>query len=225
MSTDKQSHVDINLRNWESRVPLHQQGYDLQAHRDDPAHLTDVVRFDLPLLGDIADLDVVHLQCHIGTDTLSLHRLGARVTGLDFSPAALEVARQLASDCGAAIEYVQAELYSAVDALGPRRFDVVYTGIGALCWLPDVAGWARIVAGLLRPGGRLFIREGHPMLWSLDDPREDGLVVVAFPYFEVPGGTAFREETSYVQHEGVIASPDVICFNHGLGEILTALAG
>jgi SAM-dependent methyltransferase len=224
MSTPPPPHLDVNLRNWESRVPLHEQGYDLQVHRDDPAHLTDVVRFDLPLLGDIAGLDVVHLQCHIGTDTLSLHRLGARVTGLDFSPAALEVAARLAADCGASIDYVEAELYTAVDALGPGRFDVVYTGIGALCWLPDITGWARVVAGLLRPGGRLFIREGHPMLWSLDDPREDGLVVVAFPYFEVPGGTTFTEEVSYVAHEGVISSPETISFNHGLGEILTALS-
>lgn len=217
-------HLAINLRNWESRVPLHQQGYDLDSFRSDPAHLTDVVRFDLPLLGDMAGVDMVHLQCHIGSDTISLHRLGAKVTGLDFSPAALGVAAALAADCGAAIDWVEAELYDAVRALGPERFDVVYTGIGALCWLPDIVGWARVVAALLRPGGRLFLREGHPMLWSLADPRDDGLLVVAHPYFEVPGGTLFSEEFSYVEHDGVIASPDQICFNHGLGEILTALA-
>lgn len=223
MSTADQPHLAVNLANWESRVPLHEQGYGLQAYRDDPAHVSDVVRFDQPRLGDVAGVDAVHLQCHIGTDTLSLHRLGARMTGLDFSPAALDVAARLAVDCDADIDYVHAELYDAVEALGAARFDLVYTGVGALCWLPDVRGWARVVATLLRPGGRLFVREGHPMLWSLADPREDELLVVEFPYFNVPGGTAFSETETYVPHDGPVASPDLICFNHGLGEILTAL--
>ena len=83
-------------------------------------YLSHVVRFDLPRLGSIADLDVVHLQCHIGTDTLSLPRLGARsVTGLDFSRPALEAATRLAVDCGASIDYVESELYDAVGTLGP----------------------------------------------------------------------------------------------------------
>src|SRR6185295_5014084 len=197
---------------------LHEQGYGLDAFRHDPAHLSGVVRFDLPRLGDIAGLDAVHLQCHIGTDTLSLARLGARMHGLDFSPSALAVARRLASDCGQAIEYVESEVYRAVDVLGAERFDLVYTGIGALCWLPDVRRWARVVSGLLRPGGRLFIREGHPMLWSLSDPRDDELLVVEFPYFEIAGGTAFSDTTTYVDHDGELSSPDTIQWNHGLAE-------
>jgi SAM-dependent methyltransferase len=218
-------YLAVNLRNCESRVPLHEQGYGLGRFRDDPAHLSDVVRFDLPRLGDPAGLDAVHLQCHLGTDTLSLARLGARMTGLDFSPSALAVARRLAADCGATIDYVEADVYGAVEALGPARFDLVFTGVGALCWLPDVRRWAEVVAALLRPGGRLFLREGHPMLWALCDPRPDELLVVEFPYFEVPGGTLFSEPTTYVEHEGAVGSPDMVSFNHGLGEILTALLG
>lgn len=213
-----------NLANWNSRVPHHEAGYGIDAFRADPAHLSEVVRFDLPRLGDIAGLDAVHLQCHIGTDTLSLSRLGARMTGLDFSGPALDVARRLAADTGASIEYVEAELYSAVAALGPERFDLVYTGIGALCWLPSIAQWARVVAELLRPGGRLFIREGHPVLWTMDDPREDELLVVRYPYFEVPGGTRFSETVTYVDHDEPLAEPDTIQFNHGLGQIVTALS-
>jgi SAM-dependent methyltransferase len=186
-------YVEVNRANWDSRVPHHVAGYGLQRYRDDPAHLSDVVSFDLPRLGSIEGLDVVHLQCHIGTDTLSLARLGARsVTGLDFS------------------------------ALGRARFDLVYTGIGALCWLPDVARWAQVVAALLRPGGRLFIREGHPVLWALDDPRPDGLLVLAHPYFETEG-VPFSEPVSYVEHDGALESPDIIHFNHGLAEIITAV--
>jgi SAM-dependent methyltransferase len=216
-------YLAVNLRNWESRVPLHEQGYGLDRFRDDPSHLSDVVRFDLPRLGDVAGLDAVHLQCHIGTDTLSLARLGARMSGLDFSPSALEVARRLAADCGATIDYVEADVYAAVEALGGERFDLVFTGIGALCWIPDIRRWAEVVAALLRPGGRLFLREGHPMLWALCDPRDDELVVVQFPYFEVPGGTLFTEPVTYVEHVGEVASPETVSFNHGLGEIITAL--
>ena len=90
---------------------------------------------------------MVHLQCHIGTDTLSLARLGARsVTGLDFSLPALEAAIRLARECGAIIDYVESELYDSVGVLGTGRFDLVYTGIGALCWLPDVRQWAEVVS-------------------------------------------------------------------------------
>lgn len=216
-------YIAVNRANWDSRVPHHVIGYDLDSFRSNPAHLSHVVQFDLPRLGSIADLDVVHLQCHIGTDTLSLLRLGARrVTGLDFSRPALDAAARLAHDCGASINYVESELYNAVDALGASQFDLVYTGIGALCWLPDVRRWAEIVAALLRPGGRLFLREGHPVLWSLGDPRPDGLLVLEYPYFETKG-TRFSEEWSYIPHEDPLASPDFVDFNHGIAEVITAV--
>ncbi len=214
---------NINLANWESRVPMHTgpDGYDL-ASFDDPSYLSPVVRYDLPRLGRLDGLAVVHLQCHIGTDTVSLDRLGAKsVTGLDFSPAAVEAARALAVRAGADVTFVEADVHDAVDALGPGCADVVYTGIGALCWLPDIRRWAGIVAALLRPGGRLFIREGHPVLWAMSDPRPDGLLVIEYPYFET-GGTLFVEHDSYAG-AGTVASPESIVFNHGLGEILSAL--
>jgi SAM-dependent methyltransferase len=102
------------------------------------------------------------------------------------------------------------------------RFDVVYTGVGALCWLPDIKRWASVVAALLRPGGRLFIREGHPMLWALADERPDGIVAVEYPYFEGPG-TAFFEPKTYVDQEHEITDPETLQFNHGLAEIIMAL--
>jgi SAM-dependent methyltransferase len=216
-------YIAVNRANWDSRVPHHVEAYDLASFRSDPRHLSDVVRFDLPRLGDISGLDVVHLQCHIGTDTLSLARLGARsVTGLDFSRLALEAAAGLADECGASIDYVESELYGAVDALGAGRFDLVFTGIGALCWLPDARRWAEVVAALLRPGGRLFIREGHPVLWSLSDPRPDGMLVIEYPYFET-AGTGFTVEQSYVPHEQPLSSPDIVHFNHGIGEVIGAV--
>jgi SAM-dependent methyltransferase len=221
-NNDPADYRRINLANWNSRVPHHEIGYDLDQYRKDPALISGVVQFDLPRLGDIAGLDGVHLQCHLATDTVSLSRLGARMTGLDFSALALEVATRFSAECGQEITFVESDVYDAVEALGRERFDFVFTGIGALCWLPDAARWARVVADLLRPGGFLFIREGHPLLWSLADPREDELVVVEFPYFETDG-TIFVEPISYVEHEGELAAPTVVHFNHGLAEVLTAL--
>jgi SAM-dependent methyltransferase len=213
----------INLANWESRVPLHiaPDGYELAAF-DDPDYLSSVVRYDLPRLGRLDGRDVLHLQCHIGTDTVSLARLGARsVTGLDFSPAALEAGRALTRRANADVRFVESDLYNAVGALDSQTFDVVYTGIGALCWLPDIRRWGAIVAELLRPGGRLFIREGHPVLWAAGDSRSDGLLVLEYPYFETEG-LVFVENDSYAG-SGEISAPESVSFNHGLGEIITAL--
>jgi SAM-dependent methyltransferase len=213
----------INLANWESRVPLHTapDGYDL-AGFDDPDHLSAVVRYDLPRLGRLDGRDVVHLQCHIGTDTVSLARLGAAsVVGLDFSPAALDAGRALTRRANADVRFVEADAYDAVGVLGPGCCDLVYTGIGAICWLPDIRRWADVVAGLLRPGGRLFIREGHPVLWAMCDPRPDGLLVIEYPYFETEG-TTFVEHDSYAG-SGAVSAPESVIFNHGLGEIFTAL--
>ena len=217
-------YVFLNKANWESRVDMHvaSADYGLQRYRDDPTIISDVVAFDRPRLGDIADKDVVHLQCHIGTDTLSLARLGGRMTGLDFSPSALAAARQLAADCEQPVRYVESELYNAPAALGVNRFDIVYTGIGALGWLPDIKRWASVVASLLRPRGRLFIREGHPMLLTLSDAREDGLLAVEEPYFEGPG-RVYRSTETYVDHVGEVSEPETMEFNHGIGEIITAL--
>ena len=190
---------------------------------EDPGFISDVVRFDLPLLGDIQGKRGVHLQCHIGTDTISLARLGRRMSGLDFSPPALDEARRLASATGAEVEFVQADLYDAVEALGAEQFDLVYTGIGALCWLPDIDQWAAVVANLLRPGGRLFIREGHPMLWSADDRRRDGLLVIEYPYFQREEPSVWTEGGTYVQTDATFEHNTTLEWNHGLGEILTAL--
>ena len=145
------------------------------------------------------------------------------MTGLDFSPSSVAEARRLASLAGADVDFVEAELYDAPRVLPKGAFDLVYTGIGALCWLPDIRAWAQVVAALLRPGGRLFLRECHPMLWTLADPRPDGLLVVERPYFEAAGATRFDEPGTYVATEVVLTSSVTWEWNHGLGEIVTGL--
>jgi 2-polyprenyl-3-methyl-5-hydroxy-6-metoxy-1,4-benzoquinol methylase len=215
----------VNRANWDERAPAHVSSPDYAVARflEDPTFISQVVRFDLPLLGDVKGKRGVHLQCHIGTDTISLARLGARMSGLDFSPPALEAARQLASATGTEIEFVQADVYDAVGALGARQFDLVYTGIGALPWLPDIDRWAEVVAGLLMPGGRLFIREGHPMLWALEDSRPDGLLVVGYAYFQREEPSVWTDVGTYVQTDVSFTHNTTNEWAHGLGEIMTAL--
>ncbi len=216
---------DINRANWDERAPAHAASpdYNVQRFVDGPGFIGSVVQFDRSLLGDLRGLRGVHLQCHIGTDTVGLSRLGARMTGLDFSPAAIEQARALVARSGDDVSFVESDVYDAVSALGAEQFDLVFTGIGALCWLPSISRWAATVAALLKPGGRLFIREGHPMLWSLDDSRPDGPLVVDFPYFEQDEPTVWDEGGTYVETDAVITANTTHSWNHGLGEIVTAL--
>jgi SAM-dependent methyltransferase len=213
-----------NLANWSERAPMHAQSPDYGTREliADPEAISDVVRFDLPLLGDISGLRVLHLQCHIGTDTVSLARLGATVTGLDFSAAAVVEGRALAAKCGVDVRFVEGDAYEAVRLLGEGSFDLVYTGIGALCWLPRIDLWAGVVSALLVPGGRLFIREGHPMLWALDE-RVPDVLLVRYPYFETPDPLSLDEPESYVSTERPLNASMSHSWNHGLGETVTAL--
>lgn len=213
----------VNRAYWDARAEVHaaSESYGFARFADDRTYLSRVVRFDRPRLGDITDLRGVHLQCHVGTDTVSLARLGARMSGLDFSSASLEQAQRLAAASGADIDFHEADVYDAVRVLGRASFDLVYTGIGALCWLPDVARWAEVVAELLRPGGRLFIREGHPMLWALDESVIPA--VLGYPYFEQAEPTVVDDPGSYAQPDIEFVASQTYSWNHGLAETITAL--
>jgi SAM-dependent methyltransferase len=220
-----EDYLTVNRTTWDERAPAHaaSPGYAFDRFLADPDFLSHVVQFDLPRLGDVEGARGVHLQCHIGTDTISLARLGASMTGVDFSPAALAEARRLNEQLGLDVRFVESDVYSVLDVLEPASYDLVFTGIGALCWLPDIRRWAQVVAGLLRPGGRLFLREGHPVLSSVADPRPDGLLVVEWPYFERPEPTVWDEGGTYVETEVVFSHNLVHEWNHGLGEIVSAL--
>ncbi|WP_263089428.1 class I SAM-dependent methyltransferase [Curtobacterium sp. RIT-PI-V] len=224
VSVDWDRARDTNRANWDDRVPIHEGAYAVDE-LSDPAHRSDVVRDDLPVLtpwllnGTLAGLDVCHLQCHIGTDTVSLAREGARLTGVDFSPAALASAAGLATRLGLDVTWVETDVLDARAAV-TGDFDVVYTSIGTICWLPDLDRWAAQVAGLLRPGGVFFIRDGHPALYALDETADE--LVTRYRYF--PDGTAQQwDDAGTYAGDGTVANTRTFEWPHPLSEIVNAL--
>ncbi|MGP4098215.1 class I SAM-dependent methyltransferase [Nonomuraea sp. KM90] len=210
-------YLQVNRANWNARVPIHVSSafYDVDGFKAGRSRLRE---FEVEEVGEVAGRRLVHLQCHFGLDTLSWARLGAEVTGLDFSDPAIEQARKIAGECGIPARFVTADVYDAPEALG-ETYDIVYTGIGALVWLPDLTRWAETVAALLKPGGFLYVAEFHPFADILDG--ETG-TTVTYDYFhrgphlwEVPytytGGEPLEHRTTME-------------FRHGLGEIVSAVA-
>ncbi|MDQ2708509.1 MAG: class I SAM-dependent methyltransferase [Actinomycetota bacterium] len=214
----------VNRSNWDERAPVHAASlrYSVERFRTDPNYLSHVVRFDIPRIGDVTGLRGIHLQCHIGTDTISMARRGARMTGLDFSPASIREARRIAAETGTEVDFVVSSVYSALDVFPTGGFDLVFTGVGALCWLPDIRRWAEVVVGLLRPGGRLFLREGHPMMWAMDEQLTDR-VEAAFPYFETAEPIVLDDPGTYVETDAEFTHSITHTWNHGIGEVVTAL--
>ncbi|HXH59443.1 methyltransferase [Iamia sp.] len=167
---------------WEEMAALHPSTelYDVQGLVDGR---DDLRPWEAIELGPVDGLDMVHLQCHIGTDTISWARRGAKVVGVDFSPTALHLASELSASCSLPMEWVESDVYTASTALAGRTFDVVYTGIGALGWLPDVRRWAGVVRSLLRPGGVLYLVELHPMWVALiEDGKTIGQDAIDAPF-------------------------------------------
>ena len=179
-----------------------------------------MVAADREALGDVQGRSLIHLQCHFGLDTLAWSRLGADVTGVDFSPRAIATAIDLAKRDGARARFIEADLYATPQVV-PDVFNVVYTSGGVLCWLPEISTWASVVSRLLKPGGVFYIREAHPVLWSLDDEREDEELFIGLPYFEM--SEPKRWEGAPAWDEGRAASRPHYVWQHGLGEIVTSL--
>ncbi|WP_104181819.1 bifunctional 2-polyprenyl-6-hydroxyphenol methylase/3-demethylubiquinol 3-O-methyltransferase UbiG [Arthrobacter sp. B0490] len=215
-----------NRDNWEDRVPLHEQAYGI-AGFDDPEYVSSVVQTDLAALapflpqGTVAGLDVCHLQCHIGTDTLSLIRAGARVTGVDFSTGALASAAALAKRLGLDATWIETDVLDARAAV-TGDFDLVYTSIGTINWFPDLNRWAAQIAGLLRAGSTFYIRDGHPVLYALDE-NADGLKL-RYPYFSTGQAQVWDEKSTYAG-DGTVAHSRTYQWSHPLSDIMNALIG
>jgi SAM-dependent methyltransferase len=203
---------------WDERVPIHVDGsfYDVDGFR---AHPDRIRPFEAEEVGDVTGKDLVHLQCHFGMDALSWTTRGAKVVGLDFSAPAIDAARALAAELELDAEFVVSDVYAAREALGGRAFDVVYTGLGALNWLPDIDAWAAVVASLVRPGGFLYLSEFHPITWSFgygNDLRVDHDYFDTDVFFDDEPGT-------YADLDAPTVHNDCYEWQHTLGDVVTAV--
>ena len=212
--------LEGNRANWDDRVPVHLASdfYDVEGWlRDRPGPPA----WETEMLGPVARLDVVQLQCHFGLDALALADVGARVVGVDFSPAAIEAAEQLASRAGLGdrARFVEADVLHAAAALFGEQFDLVYVTLGSLCWLPSVVEWAGQVAELTRSGGRLFIHDDHPLSWALAESRLE----IERSYFEEQEPLVDEAVATYTDGDAVLDRTRTYEWNHSLGEIVNAL--
>src|SRR5918999_835213 len=210
----------INRAHWDALASVHGQDayYDSEALVAGADTLTSSEAAGVrESVGAVAGLDVLHLQCHIGFDSISLARRGARVVGADFSPASLEKARALARRCEVDVEFVEADATDLPRELH-NRFDLVYATLGVISWIDDIGAWMRCAAAALRSGGRLLLVEIHPLYNTVanTDPLE-----LDFPYAH-DGARAFDEAGSYAGADLQVTSTQSVSYGHSLGEVVTA---
>lgn len=214
---------EANRAMWDERVPIHTGSdfYDLDAFR---AGKDSLRAFELAEVGDVTGRSLLHLQCHIGLDTLSWARHGAaQVVGLDFSEPAVETARSLARDLGLPPDraaFVAADVHDAAEAVPDSSYDIVYTGVGALNWLPDIDRWAETAASLVAPGGFLYLAEFHPLTDCLDDATGSRIV---HDYFS---RDAWVDETpgTYADFDAPTVHNRSVEWQHPVGNVVSALA-
>ncbi|MGD0588910.1 MAG: methyltransferase domain-containing protein [Thermoplasmata archaeon] len=219
MNTGDRRRMSVNRRKWDESVPLHvaSDSYDVGSFLRGKSTLRSL---ELQEMGPVKGKTLLHLQCHFGLDTLSWARRGADVTGVDFSPPAIRAAQQLARQAGIKARFVRSNVYDLPDALD-QRFDIVYTGKGAICWLPDIDRWAAVVARFLRPGGRFFFLEDHPIVELFPNDAGTTELQPKIPYF---GARALREEYDGTYATGAKMRHRVTySWIHPVSELLSAL--
>lgn len=229
MSGIEEDWRSLNRKFWDERVAVHlgPGGYALDDLRAGRGRMNAIEEAEL---GDVSGQRVVHLQCHFGRDSLCLLQRGAAsVVGLDFSPPAIAAADRLAAELGLAgrARFVCADLYDARQAIGTvdaAGFDLAYVTWGAICWLPDIGEWARIVAHFLRPGGSLYLAEGHPAAYVFDDAAKlpDGRPGFFAPYFQKEA-VVMDDATDYVNATARLANTRNHSFMHPLSGVIGAL--
>ncbi len=209
--------LQVNRANWNERTPVHAASgfYDVASFKAGRITLGEIERREV---GDVSGKTLLHLQCHFGMDTMSWARLGAQATGVDFSDAAIDLARSLNDELGLNARFICSDVYGLSGALD-ERFDVVFTSTGVLVWMPDLDRWAEVAARHLKPGGVFYILEHHPFLNPFE-ASEEGEMQPVTPYFH---GREFFQGGVPSYTGGVIETPHYE-WRHGIGEIVTALA-
>lgn len=209
------TYFDQNRASWNQRTSIHlgSQFYAVERWLE---HKNSLMPIELAALGDVRGKSILHLQCHFGQDTLSLAHLGAEVTGVDISDAAIDAARQLSEKSGLPGRFVCCNVLDTRKHIF-EQFDVVFTSYGTIGWLPDLKPWAKVVAESLKPGGRFLIVDFHPVLWMMDD----GMTHLHYPYFN----RELIETTqlgSYTDGGEDVEIKDY-SWNHSLSELMSPL--
>ncbi|WP_124641375.1 MULTISPECIES: class I SAM-dependent methyltransferase [Amniculibacterium] len=213
--SEESKYIDINRQSWNNRVDAHLKSdfYDLDNFLKGKNSLNDI---ELDLLGDVQGKSILHLQCHFGQDSISLERLGARVTGVDLSDKAIEKAKEIAQKANCNTKFICCDIYDLPKHLD-EKFDFVFTSYGTIGWLPDMDRWAEIVSTFLKPNGKFVFVEFHPVVWMFDDNFEK----VGYNYFN-SGAIVETENGTYADKNAEITQTSVM-WNHGLGEVVSAL--
>jgi len=222
-SADLERFRTANLALWDELTAIHERSafYDVDGFLAGRERLGPIELAELA--PDVPGRSLLHLQCHFGLDTLCWARHGARVTGVDFSSAAIALARRLAAETGLPATFIESDLYESPHRLG-ERFDIVYTSWGVLIWLPDLERWARLIADYLVPGGVFYIVEFHPFAFTLDDVAERPQVGPDYYFHRAdPHAWANDGSGSYADASATVTAPVQYEWNHSLGEVVTAL--
>ena len=208
-----------NRQWWDQRTREHERAdfYDLDGFRAGGERLRSI---ELSELGDVRGRSLLHLQCHFGLDTLAWARRGASVTGVDFSPAAIALARSLARELAIPAAFTCSDLYE-LPAVLDQQFDIVFTSYGVLHWLPDLPRWGQIVARYLKPGGIFYIVEDHPFFRVLR-PTPDGQIKAQRSYFHRSEPQRLESTGSYATGN-VGAAGSYYIWDHSLGDVVSAL--
>lgn len=214
-------YLEANRARWNELAPIHAAGefYKVAEFKQGKSKLHPI---ELDEMGDVQGKSLLHLQCHFGMDTLSWARLGATVTGIDFSEAAIAIARELAAEVGINARFVQSSVYELPEKLD-GQFDIVFTSWGVLGWLPDLKPWGRVIAHFLRPGGTFYIAECHPVAWIFDDAKGVTDLRVRYPYFHSDEPLLIEEDGSYADKSAQITNKREYSWVHSISDILGAL--
>lgn len=209
------NYLEINKKSWNNRVDahLHSEFYDVQGFVNGRSSLKTI---ELELLGDVKGLTILHLQCHFGQDSISLARMGAKVTGVDLSDKAIEAAIELNAKTQNDAEFVCCDIYSLPHHLD-KKFDIVFTSYGTIGWLPDLTKWASIIYSYIKPGGKFIMAEFHPVVWMFDDQFSG----IKYHYFNT--GVIIENETGTYADRDAKIEQDYVMWNHGMSEVLGSL--
>ena len=214
-----ENYYETNRKRWDELVDIHAKSdeYDLDGFLAGNNSLHGV---ELEALGDVEGKSLLHLQCHFGLDTLSWARLGAKVTGVDFSESAIELARQIAARIGVEAEFICSNVYDLPE-VHEGEYDIVFTSIGVLCWLQDIRGWGLIVARFLKQGGVFLLVESHPLMWVLDDEFEG--LRIKYSYWHSDEPLSWEQDGTYADEDAKVTNKKSYEWQHTVGDVLNSL--